>query len=587
MNKKIPMTAALLLGAVTFVNAQSLADAIKLTEKEQFEQADAAFDRLLAADPANAEAWFYRGENFFANEHLDSALISFDRGIVANANFPLNHAGKGKVLRALGRKADATAPLDRAIALATEKANKFPKPAVSNAYREVAAALLEGADKDFATAQTHLTKAVELDPKNARAFVLRGDAYFEQNPRDGTTPLDNYKQAINLEPLNPLPVSRKAFMYYRANNFQGAIAEYGNAIALDAAFAPAYRGRAEAYLKAREFDKAAADMNKYLELNSANMSARVRQAQFLFLVGKYDESLNEINALEAKGVKNVTLKRMKAYDLTEKGDFAAAHAAMEAYYAEQPVDKRIALDHEYMGKIYLGMAKAVNEGQARGTNGNTTGVVTNPDGTSTLTFKPAPYDSLAAEEFLLGARMDRTKEHLFIEAGKAFSQARAHDRAIAAYREKIAAKPEVNDWYYLGNVANRAKRFDVADSAWTQYIAKQPNIYQGYLYRARAKAGADTADVKTWAAKADYEEALRKMKPEERDRAKADYEEALNFMGLYFLYDKTAMDRAKAKCFFEKVSALNANTSITKQVNEVFLKMKELKDVAPGDCEVL
>lgn len=561
MNKHIS-TAMLLLGAASFVNAQSLPDAIKLTDKEQYEKADAAFRGLIAANPANAEAWFYRGENFFANDRLDSALISYDRGIVANGTFPLNYAGKGKVLRAMGRKADASGPLERAIALATEKANKFPKPAQSNAYREVAAALLEGADKDFATAQTDLTKAVELDPKNARAFVLRGDAYFEQNPRDGTTPLDNYKQAINLEPLNPLPVARKAFMYYRANNFSGAITEYGNAIALDAAFAPAYRGRAEAYLKSREFDKAAADMNKYLELNSGNISARVRQAQFLFLVGKYDESLKEIAGLEAAGVDNVTLKRMKAFDLAETKDFAGAKTAMDAYFAAQPEDKRIGMDFEYLAKIEQGLG-----------NERATGAVN--------------ADSIAGTLYMKAARMDRGKEYLFMEAAKAFTTGRAFDQAIAAYRDKLAAKPEVNDWYYLGNVANRAKRFATADSAWTQYIAKQPNIYQGYLYRARAKAGLDTADVKTWTAKADYEEALRKMKPEERERGKADYEEALNFMGLYYLYDKTAMDRAKAKCFFDKVSALGANTSITKQVNDVFLKMKELKDVTPSDCEVL
>ena len=44
------------------------------------------------------------------------------------------------------------------------------------------------------------------------------------------------------------------------------------------------------------------------------------------------------------------------------------------------------------------------------------------------------------------------------------------------------------------------------------------------------------------------------------------------------------MDRAKAKCWFMKVAELNAGTSITKQVNEVFLKMKELKDVVPAQC---
>src|SRR5690606_10651611 len=133
--------------------------------------------------------------------------------------------------------------------------------------------------------------------------------------------------------------------------------EYGNAIALDPNFAPAYRGRAEAWFKARDFDKATADMNKYLELNSGSVSARIRNAQFLFLVKKYDQSLAEIQALEGAGVKNMTLKRLKAFALEDKGDHQAAEKAMQAYFAEQPQDKVISLDYEYQGKIYQGLAK--------------------------------------------------------------------------------------------------------------------------------------------------------------------------------------------------------------------------------------
>lgn len=541
------------LSAGLFLSAQSLPEAIKLTEKEQFEKADAAFRSLVTANPANAEAWYYRGESYFANDRLDSALYSYDQGISANGTFPLNFAGKAKVLRAKGQAAEAKVLIDKALALTVDKTNKFSKAAQSDAYRAVASALLEGKDRDFATIQRHLAKAIELDAKDPANYILRGDAYFEADPRDGTTPLENYKQAINLDPLDPKPVARKAFMYYRANNFNGSIQEYTNAIAIDGGFAPAYRGRAEANLKARKFAEAATDMNKYLELNSGSQSARVRNAQFLFLVGKYDESLAEIASLEAAGVKDLTLLRIKGYDLVEKGDTLQARPVLESYFAQQAPEKVLASDHEYYGKALVLLGA----------------------------------DSLGGEAMLKGARLDRSKDFLYMEAGKAFTTGKAYNSAIRAYQEKIAAKPEVNDWYYLGNVANRAKRFGLADTAWTEYIAKQPNIHQGYLYRARAKAASDTADVKSWTAKADYEEVLRKIKPEEVEKYKADYEEALNFMGLYFLYDKAAMDRAKAKCYFEKVSALGANTSITKQVTEVFLKMKELKDVAPGTCDTI
>lgn len=549
--KKLLMTVAVLVTAAGAA-AQTLGDAIKLTDKEQFEKATGAFRKLVTAEPQNAEAWFYFGESYWENERADSAEACYRMGVGANPKYPLNKVGLGKVLWSQGRTADAQALFTEAVSTACDKANKFPKPLQGNTYREVAEAIAQGNSKDLIKAQEFIAKALEMDPKNPETYVLKGDVLFDQNPRDGSAPLENYKTAINMDALNPKPVTRKAFMYYRANNLDAAISEYDNAIAVDAAFAPAYRGRAEAWFKKRDFDKATADMNKYLELNKGNQSARIRNAQFLFLTGKYQESLNEISALEGEGVKNIVLKRLKGYDQVEMKDAAAGKATLDAYFSEQPSDKHVATDHEYYGKALAAL-------------GN---------------------DSLAGESMLKGARMDRTKDYLFVEASKAFSKAKRYDQAVAAMKEKIAAgKPETNDYYYLGDAANKGKRWMTADSAWATYIERNPNAYQGYKFRARAQNGMDSTETKTFVAKPFYDEMLLKMKPEEKEKYKADLEEALNYMGLFYLYSKDARDLPRSKCYFEKIVALNAGTSITKQVTDVMLKTKELKDVTPGTCD--
>ncbi len=547
-----------------------LPEAIKLTEREQFEKAASAFKAIVQAAPNSGEAWFYMGENYFANDRPDSAALAFRKGIEVNPSYPLNYAGWGKVLRDEGKDADAQAQFDKATETALLKTNKFSKQQIAAAYREVAEGLLAGDHPDHDAALALLQKAIDLYPKDAEAYILKGDALFDRNPRDGSAPLENYKKAMELEPLSARPVARKAFMYYRAKNFPVSVEEYTNAIALDPGYAPAYRGRAEAWFKDRNFDKATADMKKYLELNAGNISARVRNAQFLFLVGQYDESLKEIQALEQEGVKNMTLKRLKAFDLAEKGEFQAADSALQLYFAEQPKAKVISVDHEYQGKILQGLAKELAAA---------------PDAGMATS---ARYDSLAGEQYMAAAGMDPSKDYLYVEAAKAYTDAKAYGKAVSAMRAKVKGpKPEVNDWYYLGAMANRAKMYQTADSAWAMYTTKQPNIYQGYLYRARSQAGMDTAEAKSWTAKPFYEEVIRKMKPEEKETQKADLEEAYNYMGLYYLYNQSGVDRAKAKCWFLKVSALNAGTSITQQVNNVFLKMKELKDVTPAEtCDL-
>lgn len=547
-------TSLLFLAFTTLsASAQSLQDAIKLTDKEQFEKATSAFKTLLATDPQNGEAWFYLGENYWANERTDSAALCYDRGM-GISKFPLNHAGAGKVLWVQGKTAEAQAKFDQAIAIACDKANKFSKPQQANAYREVAEALAEGPNKNHAKALEFIAKAIEFDPKNAEVFILKGDVLFDQNPTDGGTPLENgYKPAINLDITNAKPVARKAFMYYRGNNFQASVDEYTKAIGIDPLFAPAYSGRAEAYFKLRDFEKATADMNKYLELNTGNQSARVRNAQFLFLVGKNQESLTEINALESQGVQNIVLKRLKAYNQMELKDAAGAKATLEAYFAEQKPEKIVFSDYEYMGKALSAL-------------GN---------------------DSLAGENLLKAARMDRTKgSTLFSDAAKAFNKAKLNTRAVETMREKIAlGKPETNDYYFLGDAANKGKQWSTADSAWTKYIEMNPNAYQGYKFRARALTGLDSTTTKTFAGKEMYATMLTKMKPEEQEKYKTDVEEALNYLGVAAWLNKEAQDLPKAKCYFEKVKALNAGTSITKEVVEKYLLSKDLKDIAPGTCD--
>lgn len=557
------------LACMALSTSAQLKEAIDLSEQEQFEKADAAFKAIVQATPDNGEAWFHMGENYFANDRTDSAKAAYGRGVDVAPSYPLNYVGLGKVLFSAGNiaktRAQAQTMFAKAMEMAEAKVNKYSKQQVAATYREVAEGMLAGPAPDYPGALILMQKAIDLYPKDPAAYILKGDALFDQDPRDGSAPLANYKIAMDLEPLSARPVARKAFMYYRAKNFPASIEEYGRAIALEPGFAPAYRGRAEAYFMARDFDKATADMRKYLELNAGNTSARVRNAQFLFLVKKYDESLAEIQALEQEGVKNMTLKRLKAFDLEEKGEHAQADAAMKVYFAEQPADKVIGADWEYAAKISQGLGKL--------------------QGTDSLASAPRlNLDSLAGEFYLKAAKLDAGKDYLLVEAAKAFADGKAYDRAIAAMRAKTRVNAEVNDWYYLGAMANRARMYPSADSAWTQYIAKQPNIYQGYLYRARARAGTDTAEVKDWKAKGDYEEVIRKMKPEEVAGHKADLEEAYNYMGLYWLYNQAGADRAQAKCWFLKVSELNAGTSITQQVNNTFLKMKELKDLAPSTC---
>ena len=566
MKKSIILCAA---AVVSLKLSAQLQEATQLTDKEQFEKATSLYKAAITAAPTSGEAWFYMGENFWYNERRDSAEICYRKGAEVNPRFPLNHAGIGKALRAKGNVTEAQAEFTEALAMAEDKTNKLAKPAKSLAYREVAEAMATGANPDFVTAMAYLAKAEELNPSDIEIFILRGDMSVVADPRSGPTQaVAEYNKAINLQGLSPKPLAKKALMYHRSGrNPAGAVEEYTKAIANDAAYAPAYRGRAEAHFSLKEYDKATADYEKYLELNKGSVSARVRYAKFLYLIGKNNESLAEITALKATGLNDNSLRRIEGYNLAAAGNHVQALEVMEEYLSEQPDDLEIPSDWEVMGKIYEGLAKQVGEGTI------TTGGL--PSGN---------LDSLAAEMCLICVRVDRDRPDLYLNAANLFKKAKRYDKEVEVWQEKIAAgEAKANDYFYLGSAANRAKMFPLADSAWTSYIERNSKTYDGYLGRARANVGMDTART-TWQAKPFYEEVVKHLTPENIEKKKVDVEEAYFYLGYYYYTQEKNLPLAK--CWMEKVRDLNAGTANTKIGSEMLLR-NEMKDLAAADCTLL
>lgn len=548
---KTLILASAMLAVSSVSQAQTpLGEAAKLIENERFEQATAAIRTILSKEPTNGEAWFLLGENYFHNEKLDSANAAYKKGVEVNPLMPLNAVGLGKVFQATGKQVEAKAAFEAAIAKAIDKSSKTAKPMQASVYRESAEGLVYGPVKDPATALTYIEKAIVLDPAEPENYIVKGDALFEANPRDASEPMANFKKAADMKATSAKPVAKKGFVYYRAKNYDASISEYDKAASIDPLYAPTFRGRAEAWFMKRDFTKAKADYDNYLQLNKGNVSASVRYAQFLFLVQNYKESMDLIQKLEASGVDNNVLTRIKGYSMVELGDTVNAVPTLEAYFAKQPQDQVVSTDLKYYGRAVALM-------------GN---------------------DSLAGEKLLAAAAMPNADPELFMEAGSFFQKAKMFNKAVVAYQGKTrSSKVAVNDWYYLGGAANKAKEFQVADDAWTQYIAKQPNVYQGYLGRARANVGLDP-DKTTWQARPFFEDVIRKMKPEEMTKSLSDLEEAYFYLAFYNYY--STKDLPAAKCWFEKVKAVNAGTANTKVANDMLLS-KELKDVKPAACELL
>ena len=282
------MKKTIVLSAIAFtglLNAQTLQEAVVKTDNERFSAAASDFRALITKDAAKGENYFYFGENFFKKGDADSANIFYLKGAEANATYPLNYVGLGKVLLSKGNVADAKTQFYKAAALGANKNAEL--------FRKIAEAWLATDSKNADEAILQINNAIKLEPKNAENYIILGDAQLEKNPTDGSGPIKSYKTATTLNPKSVKGILREGKLYQRGRNYQLALDKYKEAIGIDPTYAPAYREIAEVYSLYSQPAKAIENWKKYLELNNSD-DARYRFMSALFSNKQYPEAISSL-----------------------------------------------------------------------------------------------------------------------------------------------------------------------------------------------------------------------------------------------------------------------------------------------------
>ncbi|MEH1874339.1 tetratricopeptide repeat protein [Nostoc sp.] len=156
----------------------------------------------------------------------------------------------------------------------------------------------EGAIEDF-------NQAIELDPKNALAYNRRGDAYYrlgdyEQAQADSS-------QAILLNPQDANAYFDRGFALSELGKYKEAIADYTQAIKLNSQDAYAYYGRGLARTKLKDNKGAIEDFSKAIALKPQYTEAYLQRGiihrrlkQRLEAIQDFDTVI-KINPSDAKG----------------------------------------------------------------------------------------------------------------------------------------------------------------------------------------------------------------------------------------------------------------------------------------------
>ena len=82
----------------TQIEAQSIQEARKLTDNEQYENASAVYQSLISKTPTDANLYYYYGDNLLLSDNSDSASIIFEKGKLIDDLNPLIKIGRAKIL---------------------------------------------------------------------------------------------------------------------------------------------------------------------------------------------------------------------------------------------------------------------------------------------------------------------------------------------------------------------------------------------------------------------------------------------------------------------------------------------------------
>jgi predicted Zn-dependent protease/Tfp pilus assembly protein PilF len=193
MRSFIKITAAFFIAMMLFscvLHAQtpgedSLKKGIEYSQQGRNDEALAEFDKVIAANPASADAYYNRGFVYYRKGSLDQAIADCSKAIEID-------------------------------------------PASSDAYYNRGLAYYKRGSFDKAIADYN--KVLEISPDAMDALYGRGLAYYKKN--DIKQAIADYNKVIEMRPEFPLAYSARAVAYFSKKDYGRTLADVNKAVAL-------------------------------------------------------------------------------------------------------------------------------------------------------------------------------------------------------------------------------------------------------------------------------------------------------------------------------------------------------------------
>ena len=235
-------------------------------------------------------------------------------------NKPYIHPNAHEYLQR-GIEADQNDNRDAAIKFYTEVISLDSDTSIAlTAYRNRGVAY--GIKGEVDRAVVDFTKAIELNPNDAKAYYNRGVTHGIKGEVDHA--IVDFTTAIDLRPDNANIYYNRGFAYNIKGDYDRAIVDYTKAIELNPDSAGAYYNRGIAYNSKGDYDDAIVDFTTAIELDTDSAGAYYNRGFAYNIKGDYDDAIVDFTTAIELNPDFARAYYSRGFAYNSKGDYDRA-----------------------------------------------------------------------------------------------------------------------------------------------------------------------------------------------------------------------------------------------------------------------
>lgn len=482
--RKLTFSAAMMAGVAVF-NAQSVQDGVNLVDSHKYAQARGVFEKLMQANPKDANNFFYMGNTYLTQfePNFDKATEYFQKGLAQSSNSHLNKIGIATVKLGKGDRS-GIAEIQKVVSDSREKDAEV-------LYRAAEALTLFEKTNAPDLAIDYLNKAIERSKGGVapQIYYSLGDAY--RLKKEAGNAMNAYEKALAVSRSKASVFTRMATLWMAANQWKLADENITKAISADPSYAPAYKALAAYKTRFQENAAVTQALINYAKYADEDPDTQLEISKMYFVNNDYAQSQKLLGTIFSK-VEDPIKYKLRAYNEYKLGgDMAQAKADLNQFKNSvtdksriQPADTAleglfIAIDAKNEADVTRKAELLAEANQKIAVAKNIQDQTLDWD----MEFAKINGGAVTAEMVEAGPQSPKIQElktklatnpkdaNVLVELGTAYQEAQNWNGAIFTWDKMIALAPDWEYSFYAKGVAyQQLGKHDMAELSYQKYI---------------------------------------------------------------------------------------------------------------------